>query len=203
MYNTPKPNRDDLPSTAQLIRSTLIAVLAALVILITIILPSEYGIDPTGLGEATGLTEMGQIKQELAEEAAQDQGAWLHKPTDLFAALARLLIRPAHAQDSWTDTVRFDLTPGATKEIKLVMTKGAVADYRMTVTGGRVNFDLHADGNNRSVTYEKGRGSRGSEGQITAAFDGNHGWFWRNRDKTTLTVILELRGAYSAIKTVK
>jgi hypothetical protein len=80
------------------------------------------------------------------------------------------------------------------------MKKDEVAYYQMIVEGGRVNFDLHAHAGGEAVTYEKGRGSRGSEGEIVAAFDGNHGWFWRNRDKTPLAVTLKLRGAYSAIK---
>ena len=41
-------------------------------ILIAIVLPSEYAIDPTGIGRALGLTEMGEIKTQLAEEAAAD-----------------------------------------------------------------------------------------------------------------------------------
>ena len=80
------------------------------------------------------------------------------------------------------------------------MKKGDVAIYQMIVEGGRVNFDLHAHADGKAVTYEKGRGSTGTEGEIVAAFDGNHGWFWRNRDKTALTVNLKLRGAYSALK---
>ena len=33
------------------------------------VLPAEYGIDPTGVGRALGLTQMGEIKVQLAEEA--------------------------------------------------------------------------------------------------------------------------------------
>ena len=80
------------------------------------------------------------------------------------------------------------------------MNEGDVAGYRMVIEGGRVNFDLHAHGRGQSITYEKGRGSTGSEGELVAAFSGNHGWFWRNRDKTPLTVTLQLRGTYSALK---
>lgn len=36
------------------------------------ILPSEYGIDPTGFGRLTGLTITGRIKMQLAEEAADE-----------------------------------------------------------------------------------------------------------------------------------
>jgi hypothetical protein len=73
MYNTDFPAKADLPSTARLVRSTIIAAVSALAILVTVVLPSEYGIDPTGFGRLTGLTTMGQIKMQLAEEAAADE----------------------------------------------------------------------------------------------------------------------------------
>ncbi|NBE08307.1 hypothetical protein [Paragemmobacter ruber] len=53
----------------ELIRSTLIAAGAAGAILVLLCLPAEYGIDPTGVGALTGLTEMGEIKTQLAAEA--------------------------------------------------------------------------------------------------------------------------------------
>jgi hypothetical protein len=72
MFNTDFPDRADLPSTAKLIRSTIIAGVASLVILVTIVLPSEYGIDPTRVGSLLGLTPMGEIKMQLAAEAAAE-----------------------------------------------------------------------------------------------------------------------------------
>lgn len=75
MYNTDLPRRADLPTSAQLRRSTWIAGIAAAAILAFVVLPSEYGVDPTGLGRVIGLTEMGEIKMQLAEEAAQDAAA--------------------------------------------------------------------------------------------------------------------------------
>jgi hypothetical protein len=73
MYNTDFPSKADLPTTDRLIRSTVIAGVSALAILVTVVLPSEYGIDPTGFGRLTGLTTMGQIKMQLAEEAAAEE----------------------------------------------------------------------------------------------------------------------------------
>ncbi|MDO8984429.1 hypothetical protein [Cypionkella sp.] len=59
-----------------LVRSTLFAGGAALVILTLFYLPAEYGVDPTGVGGLLGLTEMGDIKQQLyGEAAAQDAAA--------------------------------------------------------------------------------------------------------------------------------
>lgn len=58
-----------------LIRSALIAAGAATAVLVLFWLPAEYGIDPTGVGALTGLTEMGEIKQQLSAEAEADAQA--------------------------------------------------------------------------------------------------------------------------------
>ena len=72
MYNTDLPTRAELPSTGKLLRSTLMAVVIAVALLISVVLPAEYAIDPTGAGRLLGLTEMGEIKTQLAEEARPD-----------------------------------------------------------------------------------------------------------------------------------
>lgn len=66
-------NVQSVPATpGGLIRSTLLAAGAAGAILVLFWLPAEYGIDPTGVGGLTGLTKMGEIKQQLAAEAEAD-----------------------------------------------------------------------------------------------------------------------------------
>ena len=205
MFNSETPRLDELPSSSQLVKSTIIAAVTAIVLLITVILPAEYAIDPTGAGRLLGLTQMGEIKKELHDEAEQD--ALKHSKSDqsfnLFERVFGLVISSAHAEPTkeWKDEATFTLKPGETHELKLTMKKGNMAEYKMSVEGGRVNFDLHAHGKGGlSTTYEKGRGSKGSEGGIIAKFDGDHGWFWRNRDKTTVNVKLQVRGTYSAFK---
>lgn len=203
MHNAPKPKLEDLPSKAQLRRSSIIAAVMALFIGFAVYLPAEYGRDPTGIGSVLGLTEMGEIKQQLAKEAAEDELKHnADQSYNLLDNLFGLIVSPAHAQSSgeWRNEAIFTLEPGETHELKLTMKEGDVAEYKMVVEGGRVNFDLHAHGDGKSTTYEKGRGSTGSEGQLTAEFDGDHGWFWRNRDKTALTVNLRVRGTYSEFK---
>jgi len=71
MFNTHKPNLSELPTSEQLARSTATAGIVAIAILFTIVLPAEYGIDPTGIGGMIGLKNMGEIKQSLAAEARQ------------------------------------------------------------------------------------------------------------------------------------
>jgi len=196
-----KPDLKDLPTNAQLLRSSLIAAATAVVLTVAVVLPAEYAIDPTGAGKLLGLTEMGEIKNELQEEWENDQHH--SQSIGVLRAVAQgalgLLIFPAQAQGQ-SDTVEFILEPGDTYEVKLTMAAGDEVAFKMAVSGGRVNFDHHAHGDGTSVTYEKGRGSSGSEGSFTAEFDGDHGWFWRNRDSKSATVTLTLQGAYSALR---
>ena len=48
MYNTDMPSRNELPSSAKLIRSTIIAAIVALMLLVGVVMPAEYALDPTG-----------------------------------------------------------------------------------------------------------------------------------------------------------
>jgi hypothetical protein len=45
-----------------------IAVIVAIVLFVVAVLPAERGIDPTGIGDLLGLTEMGEMKMEAAKE---------------------------------------------------------------------------------------------------------------------------------------
>jgi hypothetical protein len=72
MYNSNIPSNEELPSTAKLIKSTLLALVVAGILLVTVVMPSEYGIDPTGIGQTLGLKNMGEIKQSLVLEAEAD-----------------------------------------------------------------------------------------------------------------------------------
>ena len=105
-----------------------------------------------------------------------------------------------------SDEMTIKLTPGQGAEIKLEMLKGATVSFHWTGNGGRVNYDTHGDpyGAPRSFYhgYGKGRFTPEVEGTLEAAFDGYHGWFWRNRTKKDVTVTLRVEGDYIAIKRV-
>lgn len=206
MFNAQKPSLDELPTSAQLLRSTIIALLTAVAILVTIVLPSEYGIDPTGVGRVLGLAEMGEIKTQLAEESEADrlleQQQQAPKPSSSLAqaVFAFVFGGPAAAQEAArADETRLTLAPGEGAEIKMTMAKGAAVRFSWTVEGGVVNFDMHGDGPGAEISYQKGRAVPGQEGVLEAAFDGKHGWFWRNRGAAPVTVILRTEGAYTAI----
>jgi hypothetical protein len=225
-------------------------------------LPAEYGIDPTGLGAVLGLTEMGQIKQQLYAEAEADEagagapitldpatlarlerieaqlaamGAVIGAPaalTDIPAQTAEAIAaapapepdpapapapeaaaEPAPAETAaavdtavseansgWRDEVSYSLAPGEGIEVKLVMQEGQTARFEWTANGSVVNYDTHGDGSGQKVSYEQGRGVPDQAGELTAAFTGNHGWFWRNRTDAPVTVTLRTAGDYAEMK---
>lgn len=217
MYNTDLPNRADLPGTAQLLRSTLIAAAAAGLLLTAVILPAEYAVDPTGIGRALGLTQMGEIKRQLAMENARLSEQENTAISEAASAPDRAPATPSTAAETTearmpepaaeaprTDTTVFTLKPGEATEIKLKMAKDAVVTYTWSVDGGVVNYDTHAD--NASIDYHgygKGKAVNADNGELKAAFDGHHGWFWRNRGNNPVTVTLLTTGAYTGIKKAK
>lgn len=218
MYNSDSPTRAELPSSKQLLRSTILAAVSAVVLLVAVVLPAEYAVDPTGIGRVLRMAEMGEIKQELAAEAAADAAAASAAPaqaTDPVAAVtatsnAAQPPAPAPAPAAaaapgieWRDELPFTLAPGEGTEIKLKMAEGAKAQYAWVVDGGQVNFDTHGDARGKSISYEKGRGVAADEGVLEAAFAGNHGWYWRNRGQANVTVILRTSGDYLDIKRMK
>lgn len=236
MYNSDLPARAELPSSKQLAASTLVAAGVAALLLVTAILPAEYGIDPTGIGRTLGLTQMGEIKVSLAQEAAQETtpqapplqttaaavnpsatGAVKKSTQSSIAPQDSIQIQspvtpslatptesnklPSISAQPLPEQRTFRLKPGEAVELKLAMLKGAKVTYQWTTTGGHVNFDTHGDNATTSYYgYGKGRKVTTDEGELVAAFDGNHGWFWRNRSAGVVTVTLTVRGDYLAIK---
>lgn len=203
MYNTDLPNRAELPSTGKLLGSTAIAALIAAVLLVTTILPAEYGIDPTSIGRALGLTQMGETKKALSAEAAAEKAGPAPQKPQAVAPAEPPAKAPASGQQH-TMTVRLKSGQGA--EIKLTMNKGATVRYQWSAEGGAVNYDAHGDPVNAPKNfyhgYGKGKNASGDSGTLEAAFDGTHGWFWRNRSNAEVTVTLKTSGDYTLIKRV-
>ena len=205
----------DVPSSRALLRSTLIAAGVALVLLVTVVLPAEYGVDPTRVGRLLGLTEMGEIKVSLAREAAAaDSVEAAARSTGAAAASTAPAIAPVappagspNAGSAGGDTVvnshvtEVVLRPNEGKEIKLLMRKDARVTYSWSTDRGVVNYDTHADGPGIQYHgYAKGTAKPSDEGVLVAAFDGMHGWFWRNRGTETVTVTLRTKGDYQELK---
>jgi len=211
MYNTDMPTRAELPSAQKLLRSTVLALTTAAALLIAVVLPAEYGIDPTGVGNALGLKKMGEIKQSLAAEAAQDAAkdvaATGNSPLQSTAQAATAeQAKPATDSNraARSDQTVVTLKPGEATEIKMEMLKGAKVNYSWRSEGGLVNVDAHGDPINPPEGFYHGYGKEkqiaGKEGVLEAAFDGKHGWFWRNRSDASVTITLKTSGDYQSIK---
>lgn len=216
MYNTNIPAERELPSTAKLIKSTVVAAVVAGGLLVTVVMPAEYGVDPTGIGEVLDLKQMGEIKMSLAREAAVEKQAAAEAVITETVAVPRLvengtsqaMPEPKPEANAATDpTERSDemtltLAPNEGAEIKVTLQKGKKVTYSWATNGGVANFDVHGDSKPLNIDYYgyyKGKEQR-KEGVLEAAFDGGHGWFWRNRTAKPLTITLKINGAYTDVK---
>ena len=225
MYNDQRPDLSELPSSGQLLRSTLIALIAAGVLLVTVVMPAEYAIDPTGAGRLLGLTQMGELKQTLAEEAATEAQppaeAALAEPAATTPDKDELVVAQAEPAPAAAPTpaqpeppkvatqqheVNLTLKPNQATEIKLEMKEGAKANFHWTANGGRLNYDTHGDPYKAPKGfyhgYGKGKNAPELQGELVAAFDGKHGWFWRNRTNETVKLTLRTDGEYITIEQV-
>jgi hypothetical protein len=102
------------------------------------------------------------------------------------------------------DEMKVTLTPNQSTEVKLIMVKGARVEYTWATDGGLVNHDTHGEtavgGAKGAHRYSKAVQVNSDKGEIVAAFDGEHGWFWRNRSGKDVTITLKVSGQYKEIK---
>jgi hypothetical protein len=195
MQDISNMNREGLSSTKSLIKATGVAALIGLLVLITAILPAEYGIDPTGLGQKMGLTMLSQA--EAAEPASLEAGS----SSSNLLALSAGPVRKTQSSLS-SDTTTVTLKPNEGIEVKATMNAGDRMVFNWASEGGPVNFDMHGeqinDGDN-FTSYWQGRNESVASGAFEAPFDGTHGWYWRNRGDETVTVVLQTSGFYDGI----
>ena len=183
-------------SKRDLIRGTAIAAVVAGIILTIAVLPAEYGIDPTGIGKALGLT------------ALHDQGAVAVTPVPTAAA-APVVSTPAtiaskQATPYRADTREITLPPGKGLEIKTDLAKGATLIYTWkTKNGEKINHDFHGEPlnakNDEFESFILEEGVSESRGSLIAPFTGTHGWYWANKTAAPVTVILHTSGFYTDI----
>ncbi len=210
------PTIDQLPTKKQLLKSTIQALIASLIILFVFILPGEYGIDPTGAGKLLGLTRMGEIKQQLKSEAdiaALEELENIRKVPSTSISSENVNVPAVEPEiietntltvDQNTDSMTLTLVPDAAAEVKLVMKKGSTVNYSWSANGGKLNFDTHGEGQGGlSAKYDSGRNESGQDNQsFVAEFDGTHGWFWRNRTRETVTLDITATGEFSEMKKI-
>lgn len=174
------------PPIAKIIKATVVAIVVAGIVLVTTVLPAEYGIDPVGAGAALGLVNLSNVNG--ATPAPVESGVDVIRPNTYKV-----------------DSRDFDLYPGEGFEFKYRMEKGAVMVYSWKADGKlesefhgepdvKPNKDYYESYNLDKVGREQGYGS------FTAPSTGIHGWFWENRGFKLVKLRLTTAGFYSAAK---
>lgn len=203
-------------SIKTLIKASIAASIIALVVLVAFVLPAEYGIDPTGVGQSLGLTQYAEVStQGKAEEqidkqtqAAPAQAALaqvtLDKPLPGFGAVAATLdaakdsASSEHSQRS--DRIDITIPAGKGLEYKLLMDKYAHLEYEWQTNGSELYFDFHGEPKGDTTGYFESFAittSNKMKGTLTTPFAGSHGWYWKNRTDKPVVVTLKTKGIYT------
>lgn len=168
-------------ATRQIGLASLCALLVATFILVTAVLPAEFGIDPIGTGKALGLL------------ALYDADANPAKPGD--PSPAAMPVRPREYR---VDTRTLPLGPGQAFEFKYRLDRGAGMVYAWSANA-RLEYEFHGEPSDRNLkvqSYEKSEGDYAS-GTLTAAFAGIHGWYWENSGNTPVTITMTSAGFFT------
>jgi len=151
------------------------ATFLAIVLLVTVILPAEYNIDPTGVGEKIGLT----VFQDNTSDTAQ--------------------IAPLAQQQENRHEVEVVVPAGRGVEYKFQMAKFAKMEYEWLTDGDALYFDLHGEPEGDETGYfESYAITTGAtmKGSFTTPFAGSHGWYWKNTSDKPVTVYLVANGTF-------
>ena len=159
------------PSAKRIITATLVALLVAALLLVTVILPAEYGIDPLRTGKLLGVSALANVRPGVLAP----QGA-------------------VHRRDTRT----FLLSPFQSIEYKSRIEKDASMLFSWRASG-QVIAELHAEPDGApkgyAETFDKQQ-STAAHGTYMAPFPGIHGWYWENVDSRDVTITLETAGFY-------
>ncbi|MCB1929679.1 MAG: hypothetical protein KDH17_16820 [Rhodocyclaceae bacterium] len=183
---------DGLPSNKSLVKASLVALAVAAVLLVTTILPAEYGVDPTGVGNALGLSALHAGDADTSPEAGPQE--------DALAARSAVLKSDIPFR---SDAVEVQLPPHQGAEIKAVMEQGQSYIFHWEADGGPVYFDMHGDPpnarENEFISYWIGESQASASGNFEAPFRGVHGWYWENRGDAPVTIRLKISGFYDSL----
>lgn len=198
--NTPKK---------ELLRGILTAGVVAAVILTTTVLPAEYGIDPTGVGHALGLTSLNQPAPSngFGTTVTVDgpmSGATKNSKVSAPGEVRASTIAGPQAPAYRTDELEVTLPPNRGLEVKTHLAKGATLIYSWkTASGELVNHDFHGEpvnaGKDEFESFILEKGVSESRGTLVAPFTGVHGWYWKNTTDQPVTLKLQASGFYSDI----
>lgn len=195
-------------SNKRLIASVLVAAVAGVLLLLAVVLPAEYGVDPLGIGGLLGLNAMNAEptrtieitdviggNEQLVEVEIPDFGEPVPLPN------------PAVHQDetraAQTRTLEVTIPAEGETEIKTVLGEGKVILYSWEVDRGDIYSDFHGHnpefGADFWVRYEEHQEGSGNVGSLVAPFDGEHGWYWLNYNEYPVVVTLTVNGYFEDI----
>ena len=198
-------------SKLQLLRGVLVAIVIAGILLVVAVLPAEYGIDPTGIGQKIGLKSLSSSADEKTDDTTKDKTAVQAniKPADTsiaddvdsIAHTAKTIVSKQTVAYR-TDTREIVLAPGKGIEIKTRLAKGATLIYTWkTKNGEKISHDFHGDPINAKgdefESFIEEKGVSESTASLIAPFTGVHGWYWKNTGTTPVTVLLQASGFYT------
>lgn len=190
------PEQLSPPSKKAIAGATGIALATALLLLFTVVLPAEYGIDPLKTGKALHLTALAK-----ATEAKPEPKAVGARPTAAPAG-----IYTAQPVAYKVDSEDLSLMPGEGVEIKYHMQKGAGMVYSWKANGP-VAYEFHGEPDNKpnkdyfeSYELDDQPGKDHSYGSFVAPTTGIHGWFWENKGKKQVDIHLTTAGFYDSAK---
>jgi hypothetical protein len=184
----------EAPSRRALARATGIALLVALVVLFTAVLPAEYGLDPLRTGKALGLLGIAQAGDNakgrtVATPAPGQAGVYTSQPRTYKV-----------------DSEDFSLRPGEGMEMKYHMQKGAGMVYAWKADG-ELLFEFHGEPDQKptkdyfeSYELDDKVGKDSSYGSFIAPSTGIHGWFWQNKTSKEIMFHLNVAGFFDSAK---
>jgi hypothetical protein len=190
------------------------ATVGAGAVLTFFVLPAEYGIDPTGVGKAMGITALSGF---ATPAAAQDFGQTLAfnvENYDVDAEVINQSIRGLlNLQDApfKSETFTIDIEDLGEVEHKFIMKQDETLLYSWRIlkaSGQGVYYDFHghpssADAPNYpdgfEQAYSKGEG-KAQSGAFTAPFPGYHGFYFMNLEEGPIQIELTVSGYFDTHK---
>ncbi|RTY73450.1 hypothetical protein EKL99_12225 [Flavobacterium sp. ZB4P23] len=194
----------------QIIKAVIFALLLSVLILVSAVLPAEYGMDPIGTGKLFGFSKL-YVPANADDGLATITGKTFPLIKMEKAGSGPEVKRPIEANNpapekqyaEREDTVEVIVPAGKGIEYKIYMLKYGKMKYEWTTNKGIVYFDFHGEvkqaKETNDVYFESYTlaYSNNMVGTFYAPYEGKHGWFFRNNEKTAITVTIKLKGQYS------
>lgn len=199
----------------QILKSLLIAFIIGAVVLVTAVLPAEYGIDPLGTGELFGFSKLYQGNDQSESNETTETSSSLNfkkikmeklgSPQSTPKPNEANNPEPENQYPEREDTIEVIVPAEKGIEYKFKSLKYGSIKYEWSTDKGIVYIDFHGevkqDNPPKNVFYESYTlaYSNNMAGTLTAPFEGKHGWYFRNETNEDIVVTLRLSGEYELI----